>query len=221
MFDPISMGVMSFASSAMGAWGNYSSQQQQTRAANKAAMEEYKYKLKIRSDRWDRSLATYRNQLVDYQLERGEQDAAYSRALEANQYNLNQTYKQASFADQEAAIKLADSQGKLQARNVSGRTADRLNTAVASQFGRNQAMQTESLLGASYQSKMQSRNLREQLKSSARQSYSKIMTPPVPDSAPLAPTMQSGPSSMGLYTGLLGAGISGYQTYDSLLPKLD
>ena len=47
---------------------------------------------------------------------------------------------------------------------------------------------------------------------------SQPLTPPARGPAPMAPVYQSAPSSMGLYSGLLGSAVSAYSTYGSLKP---
>ena len=148
MCAPAAVGALSFGSSALGAVGQHQSASAAAAAQNEASIREYKYQLKVRRKNWDRERERYAHQVTQYKTKTLENEAAANRAYVSEQTRLNNIYKKASFAQQDQLVKLAQSSGQVAASGRTGRSAQRLDTNVVSQFGRNQAIMAESLLGA-------------------------------------------------------------------------
>ena len=215
------LGIASFASGAMGAVGQQQSQSAAINAQNAQSKAQYEHKLKIRENSWARETSLYANKLNNYKQGMYEQDMAYNRAMSAEQANLNMAYKQAKLENQSEALKMAEQLGDARAFSAErgGRSSARLSVATAAQFGRNQAIQTEELVGAQTQSQLRRDEMNRQLGGDRRKAYGDVSVQPFPDAAPVAPVMQQGPSGLGLMSGLLGSAIGGYQTYRSLTPS--
>jgi hypothetical protein len=195
--EPITLGILgaagSFASSAMGASAN-----------NKAAIRQYKHDLAIREGNWNKDQSTYRNKIVDYQNEYGENSSAAGRAYAAEQARYNEMFESAAFQQQDMLTQLVQSQGQLGASEKLGKTAGRMNTAMLGAFGRNNAVLAANLASARNAIQQRNEDTRLQLQSANNKAWSQVAIAPTPGIAPLAPVMQK-PDYFGLATGLIGA----------------
>ena len=99
-----------------------------------------------------------------------------------------------------------------------GKSAERLDLDVVRQFGRNQAIQAESLLSAQYGLQNANRGIRRELLSANNEAFEKVAVQPKPGVAPPPPTMAQGPSPLSLVGGLLSAG-SQFGTDLANIPK--
>ena len=208
------VGALSLASGVMGAVGQHQSASAQAAAQNQAAISNYKYQLKVRRKNWDRERERYAHQVTQYKTQSMENEAAANRAYVSEQQRLNNIYKKASFAKQDQLVKLAQSTGQMASRGATGKSAQRLDTSVASQFGRNQAIMAESLLGAQQSYDTRTEAIRRQQISSNNEAFNDVAYAPEPGVAPPQPVMRQGPSGLGLMAGLLGAGVDGYSTFN-------
>jgi hypothetical protein len=217
MCEPVT--ALTVASGGMGAIGSYQSASAAASAQNEGAIRSYKHQLKVREQNWNRERERYGHQIAQYRTQTLENDAAANRAYVSEQQRLNNIYKKAGFAQQNQLVKLAQSSGKMAASGRSGQSTQRLDTDVVSQFGRNQAIMAESLLGA--QSAFASRTgaINRKLTSAQNDAYSQVAIAPEPGVAPSAPVMRQGPSGLSLAAGLLGAGVDGAKAYKQFGPR--
>ena len=220
MCAPAALGVASFASGALGAVGQHQSASAAAAAQNEASIRDYKYQLKVRRRNWDRERERYAHQVTQYKTQTMENEAAAQRAYASEQQRLNNIYKKASFAQQDQLVKLAQGTGRMAAAGRTGRSAQRLDTDIVSQFGRNQAIMAESLLGANQAYKTRTGAIQRQLKSAQNEAFSEVAYAPEPGVAPPQPVMRQGPSGLGLAAGLLGAGVDGFSTFTQFGGKL-
>ena len=212
------LGVASFGVSAAGAVGSHTSAQAQANAQNKAASNSYKHRMKVRQRNWDRERFRYNTNLVQYQRNLRENALAANRAYASEQQKLNNIYKQASFRNQANLAKLVQGSDRAAAAGMTGRSAQRLDNQIVSQFGRNQAIAAESLFGAgmAYQDRVGSIN--RSLQGDNNRAYQNVAVQPMPDLAAPPPVMTPGPSPLGLDAGLGGAAHGGIGTYNELVP---
>jgi hypothetical protein len=218
MCAPAALGVASFATGALGAVGQHQSASAQAAAQNQAATSNYKYQLKVRERSWDRERHRYGRQLYQYEDARQENSLAGSRAYAGAQRQLNTAYQQASLKQQANLVQLLKGTGKQAAAGRTGKSAARLDNDIVSQFGRNQAIAAESLMGANQAYDRQVANTQREINNANTQAYEKVALAPQEGVAPPPPVMTPGPSGLGLAAGILDAGIGGYQTYNSLTP---
>ena len=207
------VGALSFGASALGAVGQHQSASAAAAAQNEGAIRNYKYQLKVRRKNWDRERERYAHQVTQYKTKTMENEAAAQRAYASEQTRLNNIYKKASFAQQDQLVKLAQGSGQMAASGRTGKSAQRLDTNVVSQFGRNQAIMAESLLGAQAAYDTRTGAIRRQQISQQNQDFSDVAYAPEPGVAPPQPVMRQGPSGLGLMAGLLGAGVDGYSAF--------
>ena len=224
MCEPIStsalvLGGASAAASGLGAVGKHQSASAQASAQNAAATSNYKYQLKVRERNWDREVHRYGRQLHQYDSQLQENSMAGQRAYAGAQRKLNSAYNQASFKQQANLVNLLKGSGRMANAGLTGKTADRLDNQIVSQFGRNQAIAAESLMGAQMAYDDRTGELRRQQIGANNRAYEKVAINPQAGVAPTPPVMTPGPSGLGLAAGLLGAGVDGFSTYNSLLPK--
>jgi len=216
MCAPAALGVASMASGVMGSVGQHQSASAQANAQNAAATSNYKYQLKVRERNWDREVHRYGRQLHQYDGELQENSAAGQRAYAGAQRKLNSIYQQASFKQQANLVNLLKGSGKMAAAGRTGRSSTRLDNDIVSQFGRNQAIQAESLMGAGFAYDRQTEGIQREVESSNKQAYEKVALNPQAGVAPPPPVMTPGPSGLSLAAGILDAGVTGFSTYNSL-----
>lgn len=209
--DPFSIGfgILSAGSSILGGIGQHQSQTASINAQNAASKAQHEHKLKIRENNWAGASAEYKNKINDYQSQRNENHYAANQAYVSQQLKLNEIYKASSLRDQNAAIKQAQAMGNIRASGQAGRSIKRLAVMSEAMFGRNQAINTESLQSAQFGYERSSEATRRSLMMADKQAYAQIRNTPFPDAAPLAPTMFAGPSSLGLLSSIGGGITSG------------
>ena len=218
MCAPAALGVASMASGVMGAVGQHQSASAQASAQNAAATSNYKYQLKVRERNWDREVHRYGRQLHQYDSTLQENSMAGQRAYAGAQRKLNSIYQQASFKQQANLVNLLKGSSGAASAGMTGRSAQRLDNDIVSQFGRNQAIAAENLMGAGFAYNRQVEGIQREVDSSNKQAYEKVALAPQEGVAPPPPVMTPGPSGLGLAAGILDAGISGVNTYNSLSP---
>jgi len=206
------------ASGVMGSVGQHQSASAQANAQNAAATSNYKYQLKVRERNWDRERFRYNRQLVQYDTQVRENSLAAQRAYAGEQNKLNNIYKTAAVKQQGNLVALLQNSGKGAAAGRVGRSAQRLDSDLVGQFGRNQAIQAESLMGAQMAYDDRTGALRREQIGANNKAYEKVAINPQAGVAPPPPVMTPGPSGLGLASGLLSAGLGGVQTADSLTP---
>ena len=216
------VGALSLASGVMGAVGQHQSASAQAAAQNASIASNYKHSLKVRENNWNRERTRYAQSIAQYNAGLDENQNAYGRAVASEQQRLNNIYRQASFSKQDQLVKLAQATGSAAATGRRGKSVNRLDTDVVSQFGRNQAIMAQSLLGAQQSFDTRTDSLRRQLVSSNNEAFSQVANAPEPGVAPPRPQMVAGPSGIGLAAGLLGAGVNAtgaYMDAGGKLPK--
>ena len=214
----MALGIASMASGAIGAVGQYQSASAQASAQNAAATSNYEYQLKVRERNWDRERYRYNRGLTQYRKTTNQNELAAQRAYSGEQIKLNNIYSQASFKQQANLVNLVKNTGNYAAKGMTGKTATRLDNEIVSQFGRNQAIAAESLVGAQEAYGRQTDSITRQLESDNNRAYEKVAVEPLEGIAPPPPVMTPGPSGLGLLAGIGNAAIGGFQTYNDLKP---
>ncbi len=215
----VALGVASAAASGIGAIGQHQSASAQAAAQNKAAVGNYKYQLKVRERNWDRERFRYNRQLVQYDTQVAENSMAAQRAYAGEQNKLNNIYKTAAVKQQGNLVALLQNSGKGAAAGRVGRSAQRLDSDLVGQFGRNQAIAAESLMGAQMAYDDRTGALRREQIGANNKAYEQVAINPQEGVAPPPPVMTPGPSGLGLAAGLVQAGIGGVSTANSLTPE--
>ena len=216
------VGALSLASGVMGAVGQHQSASAQAAAQNASIASNYRHLLKVRENNWKREQTRYTQSVAQYNMTRDENQNAANRAYASEQQRLNNIYRRASFSKQDQLVKLAQATGAAAATGRRGRSINRLDTDVVAQFGRNQAIMAQSLLGAQQAYDTRTDAIRREQISSNNQAYSQVANAPEPGIAPPRPQMVAGPSGLGLAAGLLEAGVNAtgaYMDAGGTLPK--
>ena len=220
MCAPAALGVASFASGALGAVGQYQSASAQASAANAGAMRQYKYQLKVKKRQFDRERERYQVGMANYQQGVADNADAATRAYVSEQARLNNIFTTAAFQQQGQLVQLMKGSDKMAATGIRGRSADRLDNDILSQFGRNQAIMAESLLTAQSGYDRRVQGIRREQLSANNRAYDPIAIAPEYGINPPAPVMQQGPSGLSLLAGLGSAAVDGYGTYQKLQPPI-
>ena len=223
MCEPISttslvLGGISAAGAGASAIGSYQSASAQADAQNAAATRNYKQQLKVRARKWDQTRHVYSQKVSQYDQTLDENSMAAARGYAAAQRNLNNQFSKAAFSQEGDLAKLIRSQGNFAAAGRSGRSTDRLNAEQMMQFGRGNAVIAENLMSAQMGYRNKTENLNREQLSANRKAYSQVAIAPQQDVAPARPVMTPGPSGLSLAGGLIDAGMSGFNTVDTLTP---
>ena len=213
--DPISLGLgaLQFGTSAFGALSAHGDAAAAARRQNNQALKIYKYQIKQHRIAYAQKVADFGNRKIQYQEQMGYNFSAANRAYYAEQARLNEMYKQMQFASQGSQIQLQRAMGKAQAREVSGKSADRMQTMMQGDFGRNAAVQQEQFSTAIENAELRNKRTREQLKIADRKAFWQVGQPPVQTELPPPPLMQQGPSQGSLIAGLGQAALGAVGTY--------
>ena len=214
----IALGAASAAASGMSAIGQHQSASAQASAQNQAAINNYKYQLKVRERKWDQTRHVYGQKIHQFNQTVDENQMAAARGYAAAQRNLNSQFSKAAFNQEGRLAKLVRSQGNFAAAGRTGRSVDRLGAEQMMQYGRGNALMAENLIGAQAGYDNKTESLNRQLLSANRKAYSDVAIAPQPGVAPVAPTMMPGPSGLSLASGLLSAGMAGVNTTDQMTP---
>lgn len=207
MCEPVSLGLAA-AGQAMSAVGGLKA------AADEktAAVNDYKRKLAIRRIKWDGQRALYGTRVAEYETQVAENVLSASRAYADEQTRLNDLFDQASADAMQKFIKLSEGQKYY----GSGRTADRLAARGLAAFGRDQAMMASNLIRAreGYESNVTS--IRERLRATNRNAYSKVQFKPQPGFAPVKPNTDMTAANMAFLGGIASAASTGIKAYSGL-----
>ena len=212
--------AIGLAGSVLGSVGQFASGSAAASAQNRAAISQYKYQLKMRRLAWQDTRQQYATKLGQYGNQLAANTEAANIAYAGQQRKLNDIYKKAAFSQQAQLVQLTKGSGKMAAAGRLGKSAERLDLDVVRQFGRNQAIQAESLLSAQYGLQNANRGIRRELLSSNNEAFSKVAVQPKPGVAPPPPTMAQGPSPLSLMGGLLG-GISQFGIDQANMPQVN
>ena len=213
---PIIAGIASAASGIAGAVGAHQDAQAQADYQNESATRNYKYQLAKREGEWNKTLSVWGNKKVDYQNEYDANYEAAGRSWSAEQYRLNEQFQQAAFQKQDMLAQLIQGQGGLAASGKTGKSAAKLDQAMVSAFGRNNAIIAANLASARTAMVQRNEDYRQQLQSANNRAWSNVAIAPTPDVAPPQPVMVGGPSGLGLAAGILGGVASGLGVFNSL-----
>ena len=177
-----------------------------------AEVNNYKRQLAIRRIKWDGQRALYGTRVAEYETTLTENLLSASRAYADEQSRLNDLFDQASVQSQEAFAQLVESQKDF----GSGKTSERLESRNLAKFGRNQALMASNLIRAreSYQSNVES--IRERLRATNRNAYSKVQFKPQPGFAPVKPNTDMTAANMAFLGGIASAAASGIGAYNQL-----
>lgn len=214
MCEPVSLGIATAATGAASAVGNYQQGQAQADAANASSQSQYRARLQSTYQQNAAKKTAFNTRKAAYNEQLYSNTMAANRAYESQQQQLNEIYKAAAFQQQGALTQLLSKQG--QYTSLTGKSADRLNNNLSSQFGRNQAISNESLRSALSAYRTRSGDIRRNLSSSNKAAYNKLGVPDPMSVAPPEPVKVSGPSGFGLATELGGAALGGYNTFNTL-----
>ena len=211
MCSPIAMGVVSGVQAGLGAIGAA----QAASAENKRRKQDYEYKLAIRKNRWMRELSIFGTKKVQYEKDLNEANIAAQRAYTQSQISLNRAQSQALIDQQEDIKNMLKAEGMLEVgaaeRGVRGKSIARVLDANLGSMGLANAMRVRALTESKERMAEHNESVARKNRSLQNKLYSKVAIQPTPDLPPPPPVMQD--TSFGLFTGLIGAGIQGFNTY--------
>lgn len=192
---------MTAASGGLSAYGQY----QQGVAANENAKRQYEYAIKQRALAWKQDLKIWNHKINVFEKQVKFNNQAANRSYEAEQNRLNEQFMQAAFQKQDMMVKLFKEQGMY--GEVTGKSGNKLNQALLSQYGRNNATIAANLASARDATRTRQQDIRFQLRSANNQAYNNVGVKPVPGVAPPAPVLSN--PGMGLAIGLGQAALGG------------
>lgn len=198
---PAILGIAKAGLGVAGSMAGHANAVKQARAQNEAAMERYKYQLKIRERENLNQNQLWATKISQYGLEMKAADKAAARAYGVEDLKQSQRIKSAAFSTQKLNRAMAKSAGVGAASGKQGRSAERIDANILSQFARNQSMITENLMGAEAARQYREMGIADQLTSYRNRAFSNVAIAPTVSMEPLAPTQLDTPSSAGAMIG--------------------
>lgn len=183
---------------------------------NRAAQEQYRQQLKIRAANFAKESALYNARIASSREQIFENQKAAGRAYQSEQARLNEIYRQAAFGTQARSIQSAQEMGRATAAGRTGVSASRVAGNVLAEFGRNQAIQAQSLMSAQDAFTRANERTRDRLFADNRRSYESIGLAPTPGLMPIQPAQVQGPSWMSLLGDVSGAVVTGLNTENDI-----
>jgi len=224
--DPITAGVSQFATGAVSAFGQHSDQQAAYRSQvdavnrqNEYTRRQWDYQLEERDRDWTNQLAIWNTKRAEYGQTLGQNASAADRAYASEQLRLNEAFNQAAFAQQGMLGQLVQGRGSIAASGQSGRSVARMDQSVLAAYGRNNALIAQNLSNARNSMIRANEETRLGLNAANMNAWRSVQFAPQPTQAPPTPMlngMPNKPSGWGLASGLMGAAVSGFGTYNSL-----
>lgn len=216
MCEPVSatLGVLSAASGAASAIGQYQSASAQAAAqnrsiANKANQRNRQYELESLQ-----GVAEYNTAKLDVQQKQDEVGLEFSRSASEEQLREDDEINQYLMQDQDLALKLiAGAQV-----NEGGRARSRGKNAMLA-IGRQRGSNVANLARGRIASKIRLDDARRRANKQRQSLYASVSNPYRPGPAPSQDIeFVKGPSPLGLIGGLAGAAVSGATTYNQFAP---
>lgn len=193
------VGIISAVTSAVSTIAGYTAQQQQTAYANQQAQQQYQAQM-----------AAYQQSELAFNQQIKLNAEAANRAYMAEQNKLNFEQQKAAMEAQQLMVSSMQAQGQIAASGRTGQSIGLLANDVTRGYGRDLATLGLSL-GYSYQDYYSgTESIFNQAQSQNNMAQSNRML------KPSKPLKAPGPSPLGLIGGLVGAGVGGFQTYNSL-----
>lgn len=226
MCTPLAAGAATFASGAIGAVGQHSSQQSayNDQVANVARQnaqiaKEWDYTLKERDRDWTSQLAIWNAKRAEYGQTLEQNASAADRAYASEQLRLNDMYSSAAFGQQAMLEQLMQSRGGNLASGQSGRSVGKMDQAMLAAFGRNNATIAQNLSNSRNAMIRANDNTRQDLNAANMRAWRQVQFAPQPTTAPVKPMYMNNPTnpgSTGLMIGLAQAGLSGFNAFSSM-----
>lgn len=207
---------MTMAAGGFNALGGFFGGRQEADEANRRAVNAYRERLKAREFDYALRSSEYNQRRLRAQQQYQENYTAANRAYMSEQNRINEIYRKAGFDTQGRRLDLQKEIGSAAARGVSGQSAQLARQSSMAAFGRNEAIQAQSLIGADTAYNTAVTDIRDKLKIDNRTAYNTIGQAPLPSMLPISPTMTQGPSLFSLGTGLIGAATEGFSTENAI-----
>lgn len=225
MVFPLIMGVATAAQQGMSAIAGYNDQQQQVdqynregRAAKAQEWNLYNRAVKQSQNDWNDALKIRAADTKRYHAQREENNKAANRGMFRNNRRLVEIQDSFKSKALDSYIKELQVRSKAQASGGTGRRAGMAQTEL-SELGRQRSLAGDALVRYQVDTEERNQEIQDQRKMADYNAWLPVsvpMTRPVGPARPSPFISRRGPSQMSMYSGLLGAGLSGFNTADSL-----
>ena len=203
--DPltIGLGVAKAGMGIMSAISGRNAKIAQARAQNEAAVERYKYQLKIKERENLNQNQFWATKLSKHYLDGNAADRAAARAYGVEGLKESQRVKSALVSTQKLNRAMTKATGLGAASGKQGRSSvrdDRLRAESKVVESRNMIM--ENLMGAEAARQYREMGIADQLSSARNRAFSEVAIAPTVSEPPLEPAQLSGPGSAGMMLGI-------------------
>jgi len=213
------LGIASFASGAMSSIAGHNAESARVAASNAYRKLQYKMDKAEYKRKTGVALNRYKLKTVNYKRQLENNKRSFENFQSDTLRGLNQKVAQSRVAGEAMEIQKQRLTGAIAARNVTGKSASRLSGATLAQFGRNQAIMQQNLRNQVNEANIGIERGRRALNAANEAAYTDVAFAPTFGPGPVAPMMESGPSSLGLFGNLLGNAVSAAGTASSLTPE--
>ena len=214
--------ALSFGSSALGgifnAYGNYENAYAQTAAYNNTAWSNYNYNVARYNQEVQSQTYAYNARVSQYKQQVQFNNVALNEAYTQENRRLKDIFTQANLADEKAVSDFINRSGSVRASGRSGRSIDMLETVQLANFGRAQAIRSQSLENAVYSYADNTRSLYSRGAAANNQAWAGVAVPPMFAPPPQQPIMRDAPNRNSLYMSMASSTISALGNSFNLLP---
>tara|TARA_R100000655_G_scaffold69999_2_gene108212 strand:- start:4757 stop:5398 length:642 start_codon:yes stop_codon:yes gene_type:complete len=185
--------------------------QQEQRAANRAAINNFKRQEEARERDWNQALSIWGARTTKYEQDIDEGNLAAARGYEQAQEGLNRTFETAIQNNEKAFIQYLKKHGQQSAAGRTGRSIGRINTLDIAELERFAGKQAFAMTRSQEAFKENVESIRRAAVANKNNLFANVAFAPVPDAAPPPPVTSN--NTLGLLAGLVSAGVSGVSTY--------
>jgi len=213
------IGIASLASGAASSIAGHSAEASRVAASNAYRRMQHKIDVGEYKRATSAAINRYKLKTVNYKRQLSNNKRAFDNAISDATRGLRQQRSQQLVANEAMEIQKQRITGAIAARNVTGKSSTRLSGATLGQFGRNQAIMQQNLMNRTDQANIGIERGRRALNSANEAAFSNVAFAPTFGPGPIAPMMESGPSSLGLFGNLLSSAVGAVGTASSLTPS--
>ena len=209
MIDPLTIGLITGGSQALGAITNFMGGQSQAAQANKARIQQYKQQMLIRDVRDQQRFGIYNTKKVAYAQNLKTLDKRFGMEQMQEDLRMNELLKGSKLASQNKLVNEVQQVGKITAGTASGNSQAKLKQSALAALGRQAQVREDQMVSSVYAKQLRDEARVQSLDAAKMKEFNQIRFAPQQSPVQAAPTMESGPSPFSLIAGIGQAALGG------------
>ena len=226
MIDPLTIGLITGGSQALGAFTSFLGGQSKAAQANKARIQQYKQQMLIRDVRDQQRFGMYNTKKVAYEQNLNSLTRRFGIEQMQDELRMNELLKGSKLASQNRLVNEVKGAGKVMAGTASGVSQKKLKQSAMAALGRQAQVREDQLASSSYAKQLRDEARIQTLDAARMKEFNKVRFAPQQSPVQFAPAMESGPSPFSLIAGIgqaalggVSAGMNQQNFNDQLLSK--